>query len=311
MAESGSLTVNVGTYDSDYSLYNAPIGDVSGKNADNTSSYVEAIGSKGETNWIYWPFDVSQIPAGAQINAVSCRFRAWVSFVTYITPSASLCSGTTTKTGGVSFSDTTAKVYTVSGGTWTRDEIAKCRLKLTATFSSSSGASIGRRYFYLGGADLTVAYTYQNEKFMLKLGGKYNDVARVFKKVSGIWVEQEELANVIEDGVRYQNGGQYVAPKKTVTIKGTGNSSNGYVTINGTKYTSAATVQVEGGTTVGITLDCDMYNLLCKVTLNGTVVHENSTTNAETYHHIVDSDCTITLASTGSGGGYKADIVTT
>ena len=163
----------------------------------------------------------------------------------------------------------------------------------------------------MGGADLTVAYTYQNEKFMLKLGGKYNDVARVFKKVSGIWVEQEELANVIEDGVRYQNGGQYVAPKKTVTIKGTGNSSNGYVTINGTKYTSAATVQVEGGTTVGITLDCDMYNLLCKVTLNGTVVHENSTTNAETYHHIVDSDCTITLASTGSGGGYKADIVTT
>lgn len=207
MAENSSLTVNVGTYDSDYSLYTAPTGDVSGKNADNTSSYVEATGSKGATNWIYWPFDVSQIPAGAQINAVSCRFRAWVSFVTYITPSASLCSGTTTKTGSVSFSDTTAKVYTVSGGTWTRDEIAKCRLKLTATFSSSSGASIGRRYFYLGGADLTVTYTYQSEKFMLKLGGAWHDAARVFKKVNGIWVEQTELANVIEDGVRYQNGG--------------------------------------------------------------------------------------------------------
>lgn len=144
---------------------------------------------------------------------------------------------------------------------------------------------------------------------MLKLGGAWHDIARVFKKVSGIWVEQEELANVIEDGVRYKNGGEYVAPKKTVTIKGTGDSSSGYVTINGTKYTSAATVRVEGGTTVGITLDCTMYNLMCKVTLNGTVVHENSTTNAETYYHIVDSDCTITLADNGYTG-YKADIVT-
>lgn len=59
----------------------------------------------------------------------------------------------------------------------------------------------------MGGADLTVTYTYQSEKFMLKLGGAWHDAARVFKKVNGIWVEQTELANVIEDGVRYQNGG--------------------------------------------------------------------------------------------------------
>lgn len=63
-------------------------------------------------------------------------------------------------------------------------------------------------YFY--GADLTVTYTYKNEKFMLKLSGAYNDVASTFKKVSGIWVEQTDLANVIEDGVRYKNGGEVV-----------------------------------------------------------------------------------------------------
>lgn len=58
-------------------------------------------------------------------------------------------------------------------------------------------------------------------------GPEYNkvwhDIARVFKKVNGIWVEQEELANVIEDGVRYKNGGEYVAPVKKIsfTIAGT------------------------------------------------------------------------------------------
>ncbi len=43
---------------------------------------------------------------------------------------------------------------------------------------------------------------------MLKLGGSWTDVARVFKNVSGIWVEQTDLANVIEDGVKYKNGGE-------------------------------------------------------------------------------------------------------
>ena len=86
----------------------------------------------------------------------------------------------------------------------------------------SSDVTATNRYLYFYGADLTVTYTYKNEKFMLKLDGKYNDVARVFKKVSGVWIEQTDLANVIEDGVRYQNGGEYVSPYKTVTVTGSG-----------------------------------------------------------------------------------------
>ena len=60
---------------------------------------------------------------------------------------------------------------------------------------------------------------------MLKLDGAYNDVARTFKKVSGIWVEQTDLANVIEDGVRYQNGGEIKSTGPTLisfTIDGIG-----------------------------------------------------------------------------------------
>ena len=65
-------------------------------------------------------------------------------------------------------------------------------------------------YFY--GADLTVTYTYQSEKFMLKLGGSWEGASRVFKKVSGIWVEQTELANVVDQTKRLVNGGEYVPP---------------------------------------------------------------------------------------------------
>ena len=95
----------------------------------------------------------------------------------------------------------TPNVYTMTPGVWTLEELSNARLK------TAIDPSYGEPELRFYGADLTVTYTYNSEKFMLKLGGAWHDVARVFKKVNGIWVEQTDLANVIEDGVRYQNGG--------------------------------------------------------------------------------------------------------
>ena len=72
----------------------------------------------------------------------------------------------------------------------------------------SSDVTATNRYLYFYGADLTVTYTYKNEKFMLKLSGAYNDVARTFKKVSGIWVEQESLEGVVDTSKKLVNGGE-------------------------------------------------------------------------------------------------------
>lgn len=72
----------------------------------------------------------------------------------------------------------------MSCGTWTREELNNIRL-LTRITNSYSDVST----FCFYGADLTIQYTVNNEKFMLKLGGDYENVARTFKKVSGIWVE--------------------------------------------------------------------------------------------------------------------------
>lgn len=178
-------------------------------------------------------------------------------------------------------------------GTWTRNELQSCNLYIEAT--SKSGASNAARDIRFYGADLTVTYTHQSEKFMLKLSGAYNDVARTFKKVSGIWVEQTDLANVIEDGVRYQNGGEYVSPYKTVTVTGSGEDSEGYfhssVSIGGIRYKSATTLQVEPGTVVTInTYQHAIY-------LNGVLVAAQTT--FPTYEHTVTSDCSINLVNSG------------
>lgn len=266
-----------------------------GKGSTNTTyATINLVTGSRATTTIYWPFDLSAIPSGAEIDSVSCKVKASVSSTSGVSSaSVQLYSGSTSKGSSTSILSTSTSAKTLSVGTWTRSELQNCRLCLKAQRGTSSTSTTRSLLFY--GADLTVTYTYKNEKFMLKLGGAYNDIARTFKKVSGIWVEQTDLANVIEDGVRYQNGGEYVSPYKTVTVTGSGEDSEGYfhssVSIGGIQYKSATTLQVEPGTVVTIkTYQHAIY-------LNGVLVAAQ--TMFPTYEHTVTSDCSINLVNSG------------
>lgn len=266
-----------------------------GKGSTNTTyATINLVTGFRATTTIYWPFDLSAIPSGAEIDSVSCKVKASVSSTSGVSSaSVQLYSGSTSKGSSTSILSTSASAKTLSVGTWTRSELQNCRLCLKAQRGTSSTSTTRSLLFY--GADLTVTYTYQSEKFMLKLSGAYNDVARTFKKVSGIWVEQTDLANVIEDGVRYQNGGEYVSPYKTVTVTGSGEDSKGSfhssVSIGGIQYKSATTLQVEPGTVVTIkTYQHAIY-------LNGVLVAAQ--TMFPTYEHTVTSDCSINLVNSG------------
>ena len=250
-----------------------------GKGSANTT-YASFENRPYQSGIVYWPFDTSIIPAEATIDSVACMAKGSCNSSTK--GSMQLYSGTVAK-GSATSTKTSAAVYNLSCGTWTRAELDNIRL-LTKITNTNSGSSI----FYFYGADLTVTYTYQSEKFMLKLSGAYNDVARTFKKVSGIWVEQTDLANVIEDGVRYQNGGEYVPQTRTVTVTGTGNSNSCYLTINGNKVYSAGVYDIP----IGDRVDCFVNALSCLVTLNGETVMNTS----GTYTYTVTSDCSINLS---------------
>ena len=255
-----------------------------GKGSANTT-YASFKNRPYQSGIIYWPFDTSIIPAEATIDSVACMAKGSCNSSTK--GSMQLYSGTVAK-GSATSTKTSAAVYNLSCGTWTRAELDNIRL-LTKITNANSNSSI----FYFYGADLTVTYTYKNEKFMLKLGGAWHDVSRVFKKVNGIWVEQTDLSSVIPGNVRYQNGGEYVPPVKTVTVTGSGEDSEGYfhssVSIGGIQYKSATTLQVEPGTVVTInTYQHAIY-------LNGVLVAAQSMFN--TYEHTVTSDCSINLVN--------------
>ena len=182
-----------------------------GKGSTNTPyATIYLVTGSGATTTIYWPFDLSAVPSGAEINSVSCKVKAYISSRSGVSSaSVQIYSGSTPKGISISLSDSvSASAITLSVGTLTRSELQNCRLCLQVkrgTYNTSTSRSI---LFY--GADLTVTYTYNSGQFMLKTGGTWVGASTVYKKVNGVWVEQAELSGVMEDGVRYRNGGPIV-----------------------------------------------------------------------------------------------------
>ena len=290
-----------GAYEAESSSYYYDMTDATnpvGKGSANTT-YASFKNRPYQSGIVYWPFNVSIIPAEATIDSVACKAKGSCNSSTK--GSMQLYSGTVAK-GSATSTKTSAAAYSLSCGTWTRTELDNIRL-LTKITNTSSGSSI----FYFYGADLTVTYTYQSEKFMLKIGSAWAGASTVYKKVNGVWVEQTDLANLMSDGVRYQFGGEYVSPNKTVTITGSGDSSYAYVTINGTKYISPATVSVPIGTVMTCTVSDQYFNgPYCYISVDGVKVLENA---IGSYNHTVTTSCAVTLVVTQSNGvsyGYIA-----
>ena len=272
-----------------------------GKGPDNnTCAYISA---QWTTAYAYWPFDVSIIPGNATIDSVECEAKVSLSSDSFCNGKIQLFSGDIAKGAAASITGTNPRVYKLSIETWTRSELNSVRLKTSIKSTRSN-----RRSILIYGADLTVTYTYNSEKFMLKTGGAWADVARVFKKVSGIWVEQTELSSVVEDGVRYVNGGEIISPYKTITVTGSGVAiylDQTYpiarLEINGEKISSAGSYQVEPGTVVDFYAAPLFYEYgTGTITLNGNSVGQSGDQKSVSYQHTVTENITVELSVTGS-----------
>ena len=101
--------------------------------------------------------------------------------------------------------------------------------------------------------------------------------------------------------------------ERTITLSGSGSPSYCYVTINGTKYTSAGTYTVNKGDTIV----CGVYGRSSTyygaVTVDGTQVLKVTSMSTETYTYTVTEDVNISLSytSTSSRRNGRITITTT
>lgn len=91
-----------------------------------------------------------------------------------------------------------------------------------------------------------------------------------------------------------------------LTENGSGfNSSYAYATVDGTKYTDAATLELAYGSIVDVFVSArSSYQALCYVTLDGETVQNG----AGTYSYKVTRNATLTFGK--NGNGRICDIVT-
>lgn len=206
--QTGALTVYPQAVDDTYSNYpelTNPTNPV-GKGSSNTTYAAVWYSAYNAARWTYWPFDLSAIPENAVIDSVTCSATAgYYRESDVVAATLQLYCGDTAKGNETSFAGFNARAVQVDCGSWTRAELKTCGLRVTGR---STGSTATYRRFAFYGADLTVAYTVNSQKFMLKLEGTYTDIARVFQKIDGIWIEQDDLNNVVVNENGLINGGQ-------------------------------------------------------------------------------------------------------
>lgn len=161
---SDTISNNIVAFDaSDYSWYEMPTNLSNGFNGSSNTTYTQvrlATGSR-TASYVYWIFDsFSSIPESATITSVSCSCKCYINTTSsyYVTTrQAQLYSGTTAKGTAYTISASTT-AFSITAGTWTREDLQNARLRIYVVRGSRNTSS--NYYFRFYGATLTVNYSY-------------------------------------------------------------------------------------------------------------------------------------------------------
>lgn len=155
------------TYPSGYSSANSSYSSISGSYpvtngytdaTSTTYAYITCNTGSRATTYISYTFDVSEIPANATIDSVTCSAKVRVSSTSYIsTAVVQLYNGTTAKGSSTSARSTTATTYNLTPGSWTRSELNNIQIRYTGTRGTSNTTRAAYLYFY--GATLNISYS--------------------------------------------------------------------------------------------------------------------------------------------------------
>ena len=129
------------------------------ESSNTTYATINLTTGSGATTYIYFTFDFSGIPNGATINSVSCSAKAYINTTNssrITTREIQLYSGTTAKGNASTISNSTT-AFTMTPGTWTRDELQNVRIRLHGVRGTSNTTST--YYFRFYGATFTVNYS--------------------------------------------------------------------------------------------------------------------------------------------------------
>ena len=187
-----------------------------------SATYVKDNGNNTATGWAIYSFDFSAIPAGATINSVTVKCYGFCENTTHDSThkaNIKLYSGSTQKGTEQYFTSTSNQTITISSpGTWTRDELQNAKLHFEVAYYGGGIFGITWTVSYTeSGYEYIISNVAANHTITVTSGGtttilyyKNNDswaaATRVYKKISGSWVQQNDLTTVFDGNTNYVKG---------------------------------------------------------------------------------------------------------
>lgn len=209
-----SVTLVPAGYDGQRSSYSSvdtsyPLSNGLTSASSNTFTVLNLNKGGGAVSKLAVKFDMSKIPTDAKVNSISCKIKARISNAyTYILSGvAQLYCGTAGLSSEIDLGTSEVAQSFSDTGYWDRESLDDLILLITCTRGSLSANSSQTLRFY--GADLTVDYTGGGSTgpvLSTKANGNWVNVSKVYKKVSGIWVEQSDIANLFSPDTNYVKG---------------------------------------------------------------------------------------------------------
>lgn len=132
-----------------------------------TYATINLTTGSGAVTYVYFTFDFSEIPAGSTINSVSCSAKTYINTTNssrITTRQAQLYSGSTAKGSASTISNSTS-AYSMTPGTWTRDELQDASLRIYVKRGTSNTTST--YYVRVYGATFTVEYTFNGVAYVI------------------------------------------------------------------------------------------------------------------------------------------------
>jgi hypothetical protein len=180
-----------------------------------TYAQINLTTGSGAETYIYYTFDVPNIPDNAVICEVACTVKAMISNqqTTRISSrTVQLYSGTVAKGSSIDLTNKPDTLLSLSSGDWTKDELSNIRLKLYAKRGSSATST--SYYIRFNGATLTIKYVIPEiipivgnttinsvSKTITggrcNIGGVWKNIVKSYANVNGVWTptwKQREIS---------------------------------------------------------------------------------------------------------------------
>lgn len=174
---SDSVTLVPSSIDSSYSYASISGGsNAYTESSSTTYATINLTTGSGATTYVYYKFDTSDIPAGATIDSITCSAKAYINTTNssrITTRQIQLFSGTTAKGSAATISNSTT-AFSITPGSWTRNELNDLRIRLYAVRGSSNTTTT--YYFRFYGATVTINYSVNGTAYTVVATSEVDDV---------------------------------------------------------------------------------------------------------------------------------------